>query len=86
MKHELDDGTILLNPDDGSPYTEDQRYGFFVGLEEHIRTQYKRDRKYAYPPIEEQLDMLWHAMDNDEFKKIEPFYSAIKQVKDRFPK
>jgi len=46
--------------------------------------QYQRDRRY--PPIGEQLDMLWHGMNNDETKRIEPFYSNIKLIKDTHPK
>jgi hypothetical protein len=43
-------------------------------------------RAAAYPPIEEQLDMLWHAMASDLTKRLEPFYSTIKAIKDRYPK
>ena len=38
MTHELDNGEPLLSPIDGIPYTEDQRYGFYVGLAEHYFT------------------------------------------------
>lgn len=43
-------------------------------------------RAVEYPPLEEQLDMLWHAMDRGEAPKAEPWYSAIKAVKARHPK
>ena len=43
-------------------------------------------RKFLYPPIEDQLDMLWHGMNNNTEIRIEPFYSAIKQIKDSHPK
>ena len=43
-------------------------------------------RAQAYPPVEEQIDMLWHAMDEDPSKRLEPFYSRIKAVKTAFPK
>ena len=39
-----------------------------------------------YPSIENQLDMLWHSMDNDTFPKSEPFYSTIKNIKDSYSK
>lgn len=44
-------------------------------------------RLSEYPPIGDQLDMLWHAMDNDKIpsKWIE-WYNAIKAVKDKYPK
>jgi hypothetical protein len=85
MKHELDDGSVLLHPD-GTNYNEDQRYGFYLGLHDHIQTQYKRDRKHVYPSVEDQLDMLWHSMDKNEIVKSEPFYSIIKSVKSTYPK
>lgn len=47
---------------------------------------YSQARRAAYPRIEEQLDMLWHAMDADESVRLEPFYSIIKLVKDSNPK
>lgn len=43
-------------------------------------------RRARYPSIEDQLDMLWHAMNNDETKRLEPFYSAIKLIKDELAK
>lgn len=52
----------------------------------YLETTYQRDRVKAYPPIGDQLDMLWHAMDNGTLPKYEPFYNAIKSVKDQFPK
>jgi hypothetical protein len=43
-------------------------------------------RRARYPSIEDQLDMLWHGMNNDETKRLEPFYSAIKLIKDELAK
>lgn len=47
---------------------------------------YDQARFAEYPPLGEQLDMLWHAMDAGDSPKIEPFYSTIKAIKDRHPK
>lgn len=47
---------------------------------------YAKMRSRSYPPVEEQLDALWHAMDQGLLPKAEPFYSAIRDVKQRFPK
>lgn len=56
-------------------------------LTENWPNQYYRlERGREYPEIEEQLDMMWHAMDEDETKRIEPFYSSIKAIKDKYPK
>jgi hypothetical protein len=54
--------------------------------EEEQKTIYKLYRQKEYPLIKDQLDMLWHAMNNDESKRLEPFYSTIKSVKDQYPK
>lgn len=44
------------------------------------------ERANAYPAFGDQFDMLWHAMDDGQIPKIEPFYTDIKEVKDRYPK
>lgn len=43
-------------------------------------------RRRAYPSLGDQMDMLWHAMNNNVLPRIEPFYSQIKAVKEQFPK
>lgn len=52
---------------------------------EHVSDHAKR-RREEYPTIEDQLDSLWHAMDRGDIGKVEPMYSKIKAVKDRYPK
>ena len=49
---------------------------------------YVNKRKLAYPAIGDQLDMLWHSIDqNPELKsKYFDFYEAIKAVKVKYPK
>jgi hypothetical protein len=53
---------------------------------EWIATQYQRDRAKEYPSVGDQMDSLWHAMDAGTLPKIEPFYSDIKTVKNKYPK
>jgi hypothetical protein len=43
-------------------------------------------RRQEYPSVQEQLDALWHGMNVKGAKKIEPFYSMIKSVKDKYSK
>jgi len=45
---------------------------------------YKTARQY--PSITDQLDMLWHAMDNNEIPRANTFYTAIQTVKNAHPK
>jgi len=49
---------------------------------------YIAKRKAAYPPIGDQLDYLWHSIDESaELKqKYFSFYEAIKAVKAKYPK
>lgn len=47
---------------------------------------YREMRQAEYPVVKDQLDMLWHAMDTGAMPKAEPFYSAIKAIKDKYPK
>ena len=47
---------------------------------------YKQLRAAKYPPITEQLDMLWHAMELGEVPKATEFYTAIEAVKQEYPK
>ena len=55
--------------------------------------QYQEDRIFGstsstkkYPTINDQLDMLWHAIDQGTLDKTSDFYTTIKAVKDAHPK
>ena len=53
---------------------------------EYDANQYQRDR--VYPSIGDQLDMLWHSIDQNPSLKSEyfEFYEAIKAIKVKHPK
>jgi len=53
---------------------------------EYDANQYQRDR--VYPSIGDQLDMLWHSIDQNPTLKSQyfDFYEAIKAVKVKHPK
>jgi len=53
-------------------------------LAEYNAQEYQRLRQY--PSLGDQLDMLWHAIDNGTLNKTSDFYTAIKAVKDAHPK
>ena len=82
MKHPLDDGTELINPMDGTPYTEDQRFGFFTGLQQVFDTQYQRDRRNEYPPIEDYIDGV---VKGDQ-AQIDAYIAKCQAVKAKYPK
>ena len=52
------------------------------------QSNYAQQRKSAYPEIGDQLDMLWHSIDQDPQLKSKyfDFYEAIKAVKVKYPK
>ena len=54
----------------------------------HDAKAYARPRASAYPSIGDQLDMLWHAIDDNSTLKTRyaDFHTAIKAVKDANPK
>ena len=51
-------------------------------------SNYAQQRRNAYPPIGDQLDMLWHSIDQNPKLKSEyfDFYETIKAVKVKYPK
>ena len=52
------------------------------------QSAYAEQRRNAYPPIGDQLDMLWHTIDKDITLqgKYFDFYQSILKVKTKFPK
>lgn len=53
---------------------------------EPIILDYRHKRAVLYPQIKEQLDMIWHAIDEDKLDKTSEFYLKLKNVKDKYPK
>jgi len=46
-------------------------------------------RAKYYPSLREQLDLLWHAIDNGDFgetAKSSSFYTELQAVKNKYPK
>ena len=88
------------NADDSSVYREivarwsredyedvDKRTAHEKTLEEEWKAkQYSRDRAKAYTELEEQLDLLYHAIDAGKVDKTSDFYKDLKKVKDDNPK
>ena len=49
-------------------------------------TEYQRLREKEYPHHHDQLDTLWHAMDDGTLPMVAGFYDPLKAVKDKYPK
>ena len=52
----------------------------------HNQLSYDAQRKAEYSPIGDQLDMLWHAIDDGTLDKTSTFYTSLKATKDKYPK
>lgn len=53
---------------------------------EPIVLDYKAKRAKNYPKIKDQLDMIWHAIDEGKLDKSSDFYLMLKEIKDAYPK
>ena len=85
MKHPDDDGRDLFNVDgegNKTPFRDDQRIAHF----DFLKVEYQYKRKPEYPSLEEQLDLLWHAIDAGKLNKTSDFYKKLKAVKENNPK
>jgi len=54
-----------------------------------VGATYNTKRSSYYPDLGEQLDLLYHAIDANEFgadAKTSTFYTELKAVKDKYPK
>jgi hypothetical protein len=60
---------------------------FLDGKLAAAKGSYAQHREKYYPDLKSQLDMLWHAMDQDIIPgKDTSWYTTIKEIKDTFPK
>jgi hypothetical protein len=89
--HSDGEGPIIAvwNLDRKQP-TKTEQAQWIVEYESHMASiEYQRLRAGEYPPIVEQLDLLWHDIDEGKVStaaKSSSWYLAIKAVKDEFPK
>ena len=58
----------------------------YVDAKDVQNVQADHNRRISYPEIGEQLDMLWHAIDDGTLDKNSDFYKSLKKVKDDNPK
>lgn len=77
---------IILPDDFDYMIVENDRKREMSASELLCSISYYEQRNVNYPSLSDQFDMLWHSMDENESLRIEPFYSTIKAVKDKYPK
>ena len=83
-------GTFIAQWKSGSPQPTESEIetAHATWQAEQDAQAYARTRAAAYPSIGDQLDMLWHAIDDNATLKTRyaDFHTAIKAVKDANPK
>jgi len=62
----------------------DKEYAFQKAQVDYY--QYAYDRCHNYPDGFEQLDLLWHAVNEGKDLKESEWFQKIKEVKDKYPK
>ena len=75
----------IIRPE-GAEFTKEQIAEMDAYEADYAARHYQRERHDLYPGIREQLDLLWHAIDNDTLDKTSDFYTKLKKVKDDNPK
>jgi hypothetical protein len=55
-------------------------------IKEEEINKYLKKREIEYPTIEEQLDMLYHSMNNGEIPKATEWFTTIHNIKLKYPK
>lgn len=83
---EIFPGYVLLGESDEPPNLRGKKYVNGQWVNADPTPEYVYARKNAYPDMGEQLDAIWHAMDQGILPKIEPMYSDILAVKQAIPK
>lgn len=82
----IDQDIVELQADPQLDLIEPATKTVLVGQRPQPQKTYQDSRLQAYPSVQEQMDMLWHAMDQNQIPRAEPFYSTIKAIKQAIPK
>ena len=95
----IESGKIVVQDDGQGPYIKkwDDSLGSIPTAEDlaawevevaplKAEAEMRQNRRAEYMPIGDQLDAIWHAMDDGTLPKIEPLYTNHKNVKDKYKK
>ena len=80
----ITDGKTVADYEIGTSTFEEIK-AWNIATSENLKT-YSDKRKAEYPSIGDQLDMLWHAIDDGTLDKTSTFYTSLKATKDKYPK
>lgn len=85
-KNKVWENLVIHHKDKVKPTKKQCEDGLKQLQDEYDAKEYQRNRFLSYPDIGEQLDMLWHAINSGTLNKTSEFYTALKAVKDKYPK
>lgn len=79
-------GLVWLDQKQSKP-TQEEIDAEIARLQQYYQSiEYQKNRSKEYPLLGDQLDMLWHAIDQGNLDKTSNFYLSLKQIKDKYPK
>ena len=85
MKYNPESASILDQKQ--SKPTQEEIDAEIARLQQYYQSiEYQKNRSKEYPLLGDQLDMLWHAIDQGNLDKTSNFYLSLKQIKDKYPK
>ena len=79
-KAEMVYSNLVLINDEATMPTEEEVNAKIAEL------QWEQNRRSGYPAFGEQFDKLWHDINNGTLDETGEFFTALKSVKDQFPK
>ena len=84
----LDDYNSIIWNDENitKPTLEECEAEWLLIQQEQSNNEVIEQRQSAYPSVGDQLDAIYHAMDQGIIPKIEPMYTDCKTVKETYPK
>ena len=84
---DADDTSIITWLEGTSPISENDIISKINELRaDYNSKEYQRIRQFKYDRIENQLDQLWHDINDDKLNKSGSWFISIKAVKDKYPK
>ena len=84
---DADDTSRITWLEGTSPISEDDIISKINELRaDYNSKEYQRIRQFNYDRIENQLDQLWHDINDDKLNKSGSWFKSIKAVKDKYPK
>jgi hypothetical protein len=84
MKKNVNGVDVDLTPDE-ILVEQKKETDWIAEKQKEVTEKYKFNRLAEYPSVQDQLLLLWDAMDKGEIPQAKSFYEAIKTINDKYP-